>query len=712
MKQPTAQLMSRIVSLICVGLALLFLASWTLRLTWQPGWLWLASADLMAAVFAWVIAWLALFRFSAQRSVTFLFVGAGALAAAAFAAARGLWNVPTVMAWLPTGGADATLWAWLFERGALIMGLILSVPFWRRQKDAGLLPRHLPTTIVVSTGAVTLLLLVMWWLLPLPSLMHYQRLMNVLLAVGFAVALVNYLRKGNWISHPFDYWLVLAIVVDIANHVLFAGNGDVATVVSAGLRVVSYGLIFGGLLTSMAAHFREAASQQAELVSQNIDLQAARHQLEQTLSTLQAKESELEHNVRELQDTKKAMLNLLEDLEEDRARLEETSAKDEALLASIGEGVVATDEAGTIIFMNQATAKLLHWDIAQVTGQPLAKQSVLVEENGQPVPIVRHPLSQALQTRQPVATKEFSFRRADGKLVAVFITATPVLRNDQVIGAIEVFRDITADKAVDRAKTEFVSLASHQLRTPLTTINWYTEMLLSGDAGRITKKQHTFLDAIYQGNQRLVDLVNALLNVSRMEMGSFVIQPELLELSSVARAVIAELQPQLLAKRTRLEEQFAAMPALSMDRNLLHIILQNLLSNAIKYTLEDGSVRLEIAPQGDMVQIMVADNGVGIPAEARPKIFTKLFRADNVREKVMDGNGLGLYLVQAIVQQVGGRIWFVSPLPKGLLPGVGKANPGTAFYVTVPLLGMHARAGSKPLIPLRATLPPPPTLKK
>lgn len=242
--------------------------------------------------------------------------------------------------------------------------------------------------------------------------------------------------------------------------------------------------------------------------------------------------------------------------------------------------------------------------------------------------------------------------------------------------------------AVDKAKTEFVSLASHQLRTPLSAINWYTEMLLAGDAGKITDDQRGFLDQIAQSNKRMVALVSSLLNVSRIDLGTFAVDPVPTNFTQVADSVLSELAPQIGEKKLIINKNYdPQLPLIPADPKLLRIILQNLLSNAVKYTAE-GSITLTIKQlvKEQRVLMSVADTGFGIPAEAQAKIFSKLYRADNARARDADGNGLGLYIVKSIVEQSDGKVWFVS-----------KENQGTTFYVTLPLSGMQKKEGSKAL---------------
>lgn len=241
---------------------------------------------------------------------------------------------------------------------------------------------------------------------------------------------------------------------------------------------------------------------------------------------------------------------------------------------------------------------------------------------------------------------------------------------------------------IDKAKSEFVSLASHQLRTPLSAINWYSEMLLAGDAGALNEEQKKFVDEIYAGNQRMVELVNALLNVSRLELGTFLVEPAPTDVAALAQSVIDEQKPEIARKQQQFTASLASgLPQYQMDQKLLRMVVQNLLSNAVKYTPEHGTVSLDLSRASDgALRLRVADTGYGIPKEQQKKIFSKLFRADNVRAMDTEGTGLGLYIVKSIIDHAGGSIRFES-----------EEGKGTTFFVEFPAEGMKKRAGTKSL---------------
>jgi signal transduction histidine kinase len=253
---------------------------------------------------------------------------------------------------------------------------------------------------------------------------------------------------------------------------------------------------------------------------------------------------------------------------------------------------------------------------------------------------------------------------------------------------------VSKEYELDKAKTEFVSLASHQLRTPLSAINWYGEMLLNGDAGVLSKDQHDYIQEIFDGSQRMVELVNSLLDVSRLEVGKLANKPEPTNVGQLVDDLQKELQVSIQGKQLHFAKDVKPLPQVTADPKQLRMIIQNLLSNAVKYTQNGGEVHVTLRPASAADAktaalhgndpywfFSVADNGFGIPKTEQSKIFGKLFRADNVRKLDVEGTGLGLYIVKEVVDKMGGKVWFTSVEGKG-----------TTFYVVAPITAKAPKA--------------------
>ena len=350
---------------------------------------------------------------------------------------------------------------------------------------------------------------------------------------------------------------------------------------------------------------------------------------------------------------------------------------------SASDHIIITDPEGVVQYANRAAEKITGYTVEELIGQKAGKTW-----GGLMPKTFYKDMWDRIKTQKKLFIGEIRNKRKNGDEYVALVDISPILdEKGEVQFFVAIERDITKEKEIDRAKTEFVSLASHQLRTPLTTITWYAEMLLGGDAGAMTEKQKQYVEEIHNGGRRLVSLVNALLSVSRIELGTFSIEPEPSSPIEICKVTLKELEPLTEKKHIHLATKFENdIPLINVDKNLTKIVFQNLIANAIEYTKENGEVLVEITKDEKDLLFSVSDNGIGIPEDAQAKIFGKLFRADNAVETKTDGTGLGLYIVKSIMDNSGGTIRFIS-----------KENKGTTFFVTIPLTGMHAKEGNKKL---------------
>ena len=388
-----------------------------------------------------------------------------------------------------------------------------------------------------------------------------------------------------------------------------------------------------------------------------------------------------------LANQQKAILNILEDVEYEKDNLSKERDKINTILYSIGDGVFVVDDDVRITMFNQIAADISGFSIQEALGKKYDNILKFIFEDTRKVN--NQFIKKAIETGevQEMANHTLLVSK-DKKEIPVADSAAPLKNKDgKVIGCVVVFRDVTHERAVDQAKTEFVSLASHQLRTPLSAINWYTEMLLAGDAGKLNEEQKEYLNEVYKGNQRMVELVNALLNVSRLELGTFAIDPEKTDLKELVTSVVGEIKLQADKKEQKLKINIEEkLPKIIVDPKLVRIIFQNLLSNAVKYTPKQGKISLKMEKLDKDLLVQITDTGMGIPKRQQSSMFKKLFRADNVRETDTEGTGLGLYIIKSILDNTGGKIWFESV-----------ENKGTTFSFIIPLSGMKKKKGNKEL---------------
>lgn len=406
-------------------------------------------------------------------------------------------------------------------------------------------------------------------------------------------------------------------------------------------------------------------------------------------STEKLKASYFEDLEKKVAEKTKALTQRIEELDfeqqknkeaEEKALIEQ--AKEEATLTGIGEGVVVTDPQGKILVFNHTAEQMTNWTASEVIGRFWYETVPAMYEKGYLIPRIDRDMYKALTTGKKVFAESIYLKKGSGK-ITVAVTATPIIFKDRIIGAVEVFRDIGHEKEVDRMKTEFISLASHQLRTPLSAVKWFCEMLLNGDAGELNPEQKEYAKNVSDSNERMISLVNSLLNISRIESGRIIIDPKPTNINKLLSEVISEIKVTSDAKKQQIITSIHSdLPLINIDPQLIREVYVNLLTNASKYTPDGKEISVFISKKDDEIISQVSDNGYGIPKKDYDKIFQKFYRGENIIKIETEGNGLGLYLAKAIVESSGGRIWFESIEKKG-----------TSFYFSLPLSGTQAKKG-------------------
>ncbi len=347
-----------------------------------------------------------------------------------------------------------------------------------------------------------------------------------------------------------------------------------------------------------------------------------------------------------------------------RAIVAHESQKVDSMLASITDGVIMASTAGEMLVMNNKAQKILRLAEHQESMLDVIHSLYGIFD-------LRGAMDEVTRTKIEKSFPEISLEHAFYK-----ITASPVLNSNNEIYAVAfVLSDITHEKEIDAMKSEFISTTSHQLRTPLSSMKWFLEMLLGSDLGTINEKQKEVLTDIYNSNERIITLVNDLLDVSRIESGKITLEPTPTNLVEFIRSMLPETNTMFKKRKQEFSFEYPeAMPRVAVDPKLIWQVLQNLLTNASKYTPENGKVTMTLSLEPDHVLLKVVDNGFGIPEFQKHRIFEKFFRADNVAKS--DGTGLGLYIARQIAEASGGKLWFESTEGKG-----------TTFFLTLPLLG-------------------------
>lgn len=352
----------------------------------------------------------------------------------------------------------------------------------------------------------------------------------------------------------------------------------------------------------------------------------------------------------------------------------QAEVEEEVLFTSIGDGAISTDEFGRITRVNPIARQLIGFSEAELIGSWFPKKIIAVSADNAPINLIDRPITKAFLTGRPVSEKTYYLRK-NGQKVPVAVTASPILLEGRPIGAIEVFRDITLEQEVDRMKSEFISLASHQLRTPLSAIKTYSHMLSDGLMGELNDAQMKSLQTIIGATDRMNELISTLLNITRIESGTIAVIPKVVAVDKLVEEILPELGLMAHGKSITLtlNRRGKGSTSILSDGLIIKEVVTNLVSNAIKYTPDGGQVGITLQPRRADVLVSIKDSGWGIPLYSQDQVFSKFFRAHNIVKRETTGTGLGLYLVKGLLDALGGQIWFTS-----------KEGEGTTFSFTLP----------------------------
>ncbi|OGF26415.1 hypothetical protein A2331_05785 [Candidatus Falkowbacteria bacterium RIFOXYB2_FULL_34_18] len=405
-------------------------------------------------------------------------------------------------------------------------------------------------------------------------------------------------------------------------------------------------------------------------------------EIDRSSKILQKKDEELEKTnkileikIKELEKSEKSLIRAFSDLQEARRRALEERNKTSAVIANFIDPILVIDAENKLSLFNPAAEEIfgiIRSDLGKkIDGKDNYSMNNFVDIIEQDYEVRSHKIIKSNNPNEEEVLVNFGTQELTYKVITA-----PVIDNmKRKLGIMKIFYNLTREKMIDKLKSEFISIAAHQLRTPLSAIKWVIKMVLDGDVGKLNSEQEKLLFKGYQSNERIIGLVNDMLNVSRIEEGRFGYSFKQDNFEDALQDTIDNLETRIKNKSIKfIINKPAKIPLVYMDRQKMGLVLQNLLENAVKYTPEFGKIEIFFEVGIHFLKIKIKDNGVGIPKEDQKKLFSKFFRADNVIRMQTEGSGLGLFIVKNVIEKHGGEITFES-----------KEGVGTTFIFTLPI---------------------------
>jgi PAS domain S-box-containing protein len=477
--------------------------------------------------------------------------------------------------------------------------------------------------------------------------------------------------------------LILAIFsIALANFLTLRIMGPISEL-EKGVRIIGKGNLdytlkikTGDELEKLAEEFNKITEKlkdsmrELEEIRASLELKVAERtkEIREKMGELKLKTEELEIKTKELENSRRALMNISEDAEAARIEAIEERDKTLAIIQNFADGLMVLDKEGKVLLVNPMFEQLLKIKRSEIEGKSIKD----LRERA----FLKKAIDIIFKREKIVKVKREEFSPFPEKTYE--LTTVPLIREKEKIGHLAIFHDISREKLIEKMKTEFVSFSAHQLRTPLSAIKWSLKMFLDGDLGKITKEQKSFISKTYEANEKMIELINDLLDVTRIEEGRYIFKPEFLQLEEIIQKVVKSLKGEIEKKeiKFKLEKPKEKLPKIKMDEEKIALAFQNLLENAIIYTPRGGKVKVSIKKLKNEVEISVKDNGIGIPKGQQKRVFSKFFRASNAMKMETRGTGLGLYITKNIIEAHGGKIWFES-----------EEGRGSTFYFRLPIKG-------------------------
>lgn len=367
--------------------------------------------------------------------------------------------------------------------------------------------------------------------------------------------------------------------------------------------------------------------------------------------------------------------------------LYDEKAKSDIILSAIDDGVILIDSNKNIQLYNPAAEKITGWAQKDAIGIQYTSVIKLVNNKNEPYSTEQDPFARIFTEIATIKDNAANLQTVSGKLVAVDITVTPLInQRNEITGAVGVFRDVTTERNEEAQRAEFISTASHEMRTPVAAIEGYLALAMNERVSKIDSKARDYLQKAHASTQHLGKLFQDLLTSAKAEDGRLQNHPIVVEIGGFLEQLTQDLRFSADKKGLGMDYLIGSdgqaggskvvrpLYYVHVDPDRLREVITNLFDNATKYT-ESGKVTVGLAGNDQVVQIRVQDTGAGIPQEDLPHLFEKFYRVDNSTTRTIGGTGLGLFICRKIIELYSGRIWAESTLGKG-----------TTFFINLPRL--------------------------
>ncbi len=409
---------------------------------------------------------------------------------------------------------------------------------------------------------------------------------------------------------------------------------------------------------------------------------------------LKASQNKIKGQTSNLKETKKALMNILEDTEIAKQKVEEEQNKTFAIISNLVDPVLVINNDLRLILVNPSAKKIFNIHdkdigkkIMDCTDRSCTPRRLCLCDFHNILKVPYY--SKVLKSNEKgYPTIEEIFVGSDNskaedldtskqKVYKVF--TSPVIDERNILhGHMKIFYDLTKEKTVDRLKSEFISIAAHQLRTPSSGVKWALRMILDGELGDISKESKEYLKKAYSANNKMITLINDLLNVSRMESGKFIYELKKIDLSTLLKESIEDSKITAQERNIELKLKITCPESsIMIDEKKIKLSIHNLLTNAIKYSKDGGEVEINLTidkDDKDYTHISVKDSGIGINEKDKKRLFSKFFRCENAIRLQTEGSGLGLFIVKNVIIAHKGQIWLES-----------KINEGSTFHIKLPI---------------------------